>query len=537
MKNIRPSLIFQFFICFTLVPLFSSLSYAIDRYDVNVAKAGTGGGTVAASPEGDSCGTECWTYDDGTSITVTATADANSIFTGWTGCDSVNDKQCLVTMLSGKAISVTFSPISRQFSSAEYDPVNNRYLSVYVAGDANYVSSRELRGQFINYDGTKIGNEIIFALNSMMPSLAYDNVNHKFLLVAESGEHLYEGHIYGWLIGPDTGAAGSRFTISDATATRAFPFVHFNSTTQRYLVVFNDSKKSYGQFVNTDGSLYGTTSDTNFLIMDADVNIPASYSPTGHKYLVVAHQFGDGHGYGQLLNDDGTPSGGSFDITGHISGMIYPAYDSTNDRFFTSWCDFRNGDAGTMVDSLGRFIATDGTLLGDEVIISNKNYDQHTPVSVYDPVNHRYAVVWQDMSSEGYSQANIYGQFINEDGTHSGDEFIVNNSPGPQDFHGLAYNSTCSNFLAYLTDFGLPHGDIIYSILGTPCAVPTLHADSSSRDFGVVPIGGNGVYSFEISNTGMLPLVIGNISFSASTDFHFVVAGDDGCSGKTLNKD
>src|SRR5262249_11449606 len=54
------------------------------RDQLTVSKAGTGGGQVGSSPAGISCGGTCRaSFDDGSSVTLTATPDASSVFAGW----------------------------------------------------------------------------------------------------------------------------------------------------------------------------------------------------------------------------------------------------------------------------------------------------------------------------------------------------------------------------------------------------------------------------------------------------------------------
>src|ERR1035437_10814699 len=54
--------------------------------EITVQNGGTGGGTVTSSPSGISCGLACSAkFASGTSVTLTAKSDANSIFAGWTG--------------------------------------------------------------------------------------------------------------------------------------------------------------------------------------------------------------------------------------------------------------------------------------------------------------------------------------------------------------------------------------------------------------------------------------------------------------------
>ena len=78
---------------------------------LSVAKSGTGAGTITSADGGIDCGDACWySYFPGTQVTLTATPDANSAFSGWSGCDSTNGNTCTVTMTAGKSPVATFSP-------------------------------------------------------------------------------------------------------------------------------------------------------------------------------------------------------------------------------------------------------------------------------------------------------------------------------------------------------------------------------------------------------------------------------------------
>ncbi len=55
-------------------------------FTLSVTKAGTGTGTVTSSPAGINCGVDCSEpYTSGTTVTLTATADAGSVFASWSG--------------------------------------------------------------------------------------------------------------------------------------------------------------------------------------------------------------------------------------------------------------------------------------------------------------------------------------------------------------------------------------------------------------------------------------------------------------------
>jgi uncharacterized protein (DUF2141 family) len=82
----------------------------VTRYTLTVTKVGTGSGTVTSSPAGINCGSDCSeAYNEGTNVTLTATASAGSTFAGWSGACS-GTGECSVTMNSDKTVVATFTP-------------------------------------------------------------------------------------------------------------------------------------------------------------------------------------------------------------------------------------------------------------------------------------------------------------------------------------------------------------------------------------------------------------------------------------------
>ncbi len=78
-------------------------------YTVTVSKAGTGSGTVASSPSGITCGSDCTeNYASGTSIGLSATPASGSTFTGWSGaCTGTGG--CALVMDANKSLTATFA--------------------------------------------------------------------------------------------------------------------------------------------------------------------------------------------------------------------------------------------------------------------------------------------------------------------------------------------------------------------------------------------------------------------------------------------
>jgi hypothetical protein len=92
----------------------SGLWYIEADKTLTVAKAGSGTGVVTSTPGGIDCGTDCIeTYGGGTLVTLTAIADADSIFGGWSGGGCSGTGTCEVTMNADVTVTATLlGPLS-----------------------------------------------------------------------------------------------------------------------------------------------------------------------------------------------------------------------------------------------------------------------------------------------------------------------------------------------------------------------------------------------------------------------------------------
>jgi hypothetical protein len=72
----------------------------------------TGNGAVTSSPAGISCGSTCTaSFDSGTLVTLTATANAGNRFTEWVGCPNVSGETCTVTLSQSLTVSANFEQV------------------------------------------------------------------------------------------------------------------------------------------------------------------------------------------------------------------------------------------------------------------------------------------------------------------------------------------------------------------------------------------------------------------------------------------
>src|SRR5580704_8171292 len=76
---------------------------------LTVTEAGAGTGTVVSSPAGINCPVTCSTsFVSGAQITLTATAGANSTFTGWSGGTCEGTSPCTFTITANASVTATF---------------------------------------------------------------------------------------------------------------------------------------------------------------------------------------------------------------------------------------------------------------------------------------------------------------------------------------------------------------------------------------------------------------------------------------------
>jgi Divergent InlB B-repeat domain len=78
---------------------------------LTVSKQGSGAGQVTSTPAGIVCGETCQdAFETGTAVTLTATPDSSSIFTGWSG-DCSGTGMCQLTTDQARSVTATFKAI------------------------------------------------------------------------------------------------------------------------------------------------------------------------------------------------------------------------------------------------------------------------------------------------------------------------------------------------------------------------------------------------------------------------------------------
>ena len=86
-----------------------SAAFALNKYALSVKTSGAATGTVASVPAGIDCGADCSeSYDNATSVTLTATPASGFAFGGWGGA-CTGTATCVVSMTQARSVSATFT--------------------------------------------------------------------------------------------------------------------------------------------------------------------------------------------------------------------------------------------------------------------------------------------------------------------------------------------------------------------------------------------------------------------------------------------
>lgn len=343
-----------------------------------------------------------------------------------------------------------------------YDPASHHFMVVWMDNRNFATSEWDIYGQIVNGDGTLFQTDALTNFPvctsdfyQYNPHVACDTVNHRFLVVwqddGSGGASLSD--IYGGIFAsngrPLLPGSPTGFIISNAPLWQYEPRVAFDSLYQRFLVVFSSdnsgSRDIRGQMVNSDGTLFGTAADTNFLI-----STPGAV-PSRYRYWP--------------------------DV----------ANDSVNHRFLVAWADPLTVLGPGTMDIYGQLVTGTGQLFHaaghtQSFVISDADNDQLGVHLSFDSNQRRFLAVWTQslpMINSNTAKTNIfiaggelYGQFVNPLGdllnTTSDTNFlIIGYESSEWGFWGSAldFNTRCFNFLV-----GSNNGpDRSYTTVGPAC--------------------------------------------------------------------
>ena len=123
-------------------------------FTVTVTPAGGGSGMVTSAPSGIDCGSNgstCTvTFQPGTQVTLTATADSGFQFAGWSGaCSGTGD--CPVPSGTNTTVTATFA--------ATLQSINHVVLRTRLRVSRVFVGAARLRAGFLTSSSSRAGSE------------------------------------------------------------------------------------------------------------------------------------------------------------------------------------------------------------------------------------------------------------------------------------------------------------------------------------------------------------------------------------------
>ncbi|HEY2952779.1 MAG TPA: hypothetical protein VGK40_09360 [Verrucomicrobiae bacterium] len=257
-----------------------------------------------------------------------------------------------------------------RFPDAAYGSVSRKYLVVW----ADYNDGR-VYGRLVAGDGAMSAG--VFPISdagfgALYPATAFNVASNEFLVTWDDAGGR-GGVIYGQRVrGSDGALAGPNFAIGSLFGGIRSA-VAWSPVSSNYLVVFwgpgAAAPEVYGQRVSGGGALLGV----NFNISNDSPfsGYPAvAWGSSGNQFLVTWDNE-DGNIHGQRVSAaTGSPLGGVILVTsGGGKDRSCVADDSVNNRWFVQYND--NANAGFSYDQYGQLVNSDGTLSGGPVAIAH----------------------------------------------------------------------------------------------------------------------------------------------------------------------
>jgi len=302
-------------------------------------------------------------------------------------------------------------------------------------------------------------------------------------------------------------AIGPLLDVHIGPRDQAEPAVAADTVNGGFLTVWNhwadDSTDAdiHGQLVGVDGAPFGPLIPVS-AVAGSRQRIPSgarkvvAFDPANERFLVV---WQDGRNdtpgvFGQLVHNAATmPTmlvgipyaplfGANFAISpqppiAHQATSPAVALDSVNGRFLVVWA----GSADTTpVNVYGQFIEPDGSAHGRTVQITSFAGDQQViqPDLAFDPANERFLVTWGE--AEG---GRVAGRFVNADGTLAGPAFAIGSFDRGAFRGWLTFDPVHTRFLQIWNGRS---GQLVYAdgrLIGGEIPLPAPLAESASAVF------------------------------------------------------
>jgi hypothetical protein len=290
-------------------------------------------------------------------------------------------------------------------------------------------------------------------------AMAYNDDRDEWLVVWVD-ERGGDSDIYAQVVSNDGRILGDVIIVADNDDALTLPAAAYDTNQKRYMVVWqNDTQHAItGRVLEADGDFFNDV----FYINKGTLfrHHPAvAYNSVSDEYLVVwARDAGDGTGniWGRIVYDNGTVDpGGSFLISDLANDEAYPAVvaypQSSSGQYLVVW----ERQVGSSRNILGVRLESGGSQIANIFRISSPGAVRVTARLALNTDNGQALVAWTVVDGVN---TDVYGRFVNSDGSSDAEEFAISENPSPDDLPDVTYNSTYQEFLVIWNAAGYLYG-------------------------------------------------------------------------------
>lgn len=301
-----------------------------------------------------------------------------------------------------------------------YDPVNDRYLVVWVFDSFGNGSDWDLYGRFIPWNGPSSAlNEFAISTwitNQWSPRVAYGRAVEEFLVVwaNEYQSAVLPMYISARRITASNGnfpGGSSDLTVSHATENRINPDVTYNLARNEYLLVYDNAVDIFG--IRLTGDLSHNFGGEFGIAGWPDTEIhPAVAACRGADQYLVAWQSDQGSNndaiYARFLNGEGTPGNVyKIDDTSSPEREADLACNEAGTQYLIAWqTRYTNVKYGVWA----RLVQPDETM-GSQFAIVQPGVDSDRTNPIVAGGHSNYLVAWEHQRG-GTSYQDIHGRLV-----------------------------------------------------------------------------------------------------------------------------
>ena len=353
---------------------------------------------------------------------------------------------------------VADTPQSELAVSSAFDGTN------FLVGIRGHTNSLDAVGaQLLSPAGSRVGGFINVGrtMDGFLagPRVAFGATNYLMVWTDAAAQHPPSGNdIYAQFISPAGDLVGSAFSVSTASDDQYALGVACDGT--NFLVVWSDTTGFRGRRLSPAGQLLGG----ELVFTTEDVQEAGAVAFGGGQYFVSWVEGIDGahSSKGRLVSSSGQP-GNVLNLSQADSYFFNPVSVAFgHDRFLAVW--HHNADANAAWDLRGRLVMTDGTLPGDEFVLTDGPADELAWANNVVFNGQHFLVSWTEAENPAATNSVLRGQYWGESGEFESSPFVIEENPGTK--LGLGLSSGAGSVLT-LINTGLlqPEADVCAKLI------------------------------------------------------------------------